>query len=271
MNNRIGILINFKNRTVVTYVAVVVIAPLLISGLVEYGLLQKILEVATQIVAILGILDNPNTNQYFKNNRRNLKMGQNLALPYRGLHRITAAWKVKAYPSSGYGTHFGQDIVNSMAAGVKANIYACGNGTVVKTGWDNKLGGTVVIKYPQVYNHTTKKTQDVVARCWHMSSVASLKEGQSVTMNTLLGVSGDKGPATGVHLHIEFDTDTAYPCYSPSIGSSSNIIKKGTDSTVDPCQLFHIKTTSPQTQSMYKGNVDNYWVYSNDVNLPSWL
>lgn len=67
MNNRIGILINFKNRTVVTYVAVVVIAPLLISGLVEYELLQKILEVATQIVAILGILDNPNTNQYFKN------------------------------------------------------------------------------------------------------------------------------------------------------------------------------------------------------------
>lgn len=66
MKNRVGILINLKNRTVVTYVMVVVIAPLLIGGLVEYELLQKILEVATQIVAILGIIDDPNTDHFLK-------------------------------------------------------------------------------------------------------------------------------------------------------------------------------------------------------------
>lgn len=49
-----------------TYVAVVVIAPLLISGLVEYESLQKFLEITTQVVAILGILDNPNTNQFLE-------------------------------------------------------------------------------------------------------------------------------------------------------------------------------------------------------------
>lgn len=66
MNNRVGIFINLKNRTVMTYVAVVVIAPLLISGLVEYESLQKFLEITTQVVAILGILDNPNTNQFLE-------------------------------------------------------------------------------------------------------------------------------------------------------------------------------------------------------------
>ena len=68
-------------------------------------------------------------------------MTQKLVLPYRGLHRVTVGWKAAAYPSLGYGTHYGQDLVNSMSAGVLANIYACGNGTVVAAGWDDALGG----------------------------------------------------------------------------------------------------------------------------------
>ena len=66
MKNFGGIFKNLKNRTVLTYVAVVVIAPLFISGLVEYESLRKFLEILTQVVAILGLLDDPTTNYFFE-------------------------------------------------------------------------------------------------------------------------------------------------------------------------------------------------------------
>lgn len=67
MKNQLAILKNLKNRTVLTYVAIVVLAPLLVTDLVEYESLQKILEIVTQAVAILGIIDDPNTNHFLKN------------------------------------------------------------------------------------------------------------------------------------------------------------------------------------------------------------
>lgn len=66
MKAQLEIFKNFKNRTVLTYVAIVVLSPLLITGLVEYELLQKILEIVTQAIAILGIIDDPNTTQFLK-------------------------------------------------------------------------------------------------------------------------------------------------------------------------------------------------------------
>lgn len=66
MKNRLELFKNFKNRTVLTYVAIVLLAPLLITDLVEYESLQNILEIVTQAVAILGIIDDPNTNHFLK-------------------------------------------------------------------------------------------------------------------------------------------------------------------------------------------------------------
>lgn len=66
MKNQVGILKNLKNRTVITYIAIVILIPLLGTDLVEYELLQKILEIATQVVAILGIIDDPNTDHFLK-------------------------------------------------------------------------------------------------------------------------------------------------------------------------------------------------------------
>ncbi len=66
MKNQLTILKNFKNPTVLTYIAIVVLAPLLAIELVEYESLQKFLEIATQAIAILGIIDDPNTNYFLK-------------------------------------------------------------------------------------------------------------------------------------------------------------------------------------------------------------
>ena len=66
MKDRVGILINLKNRTVLTYIVVALIGPLLISGFVEYESLQRILDIAIQIIAILGIIDDPNTDYFLK-------------------------------------------------------------------------------------------------------------------------------------------------------------------------------------------------------------
>ncbi|MBS3199231.1 hypothetical protein [Turicibacter bilis] len=66
MNNRVELFKNLKNGTVLTYIAIVVIVPLFITNLVEYESLQNILEIVTQVVAVLGIIDDPNTNHFLK-------------------------------------------------------------------------------------------------------------------------------------------------------------------------------------------------------------
>lgn len=66
MKNQLAILEHLKNRTVLTYIAIVVLVPLLTTNVVTHELLQKTLEIATQIVAILGIIDDPNNNKFFK-------------------------------------------------------------------------------------------------------------------------------------------------------------------------------------------------------------
>ena len=66
MKNQLEFLKNLKNRTVLTYVSIVVLAPFLITDLVGYESLQKILEILTQVVAILGIIDDPNTKHFLK-------------------------------------------------------------------------------------------------------------------------------------------------------------------------------------------------------------
>lgn len=66
MKNQLEILKHLKNRTVLIYIAIVVLAPLLITNVVTHELLQKILEIAAQVVEILGIMDDPNTNQFLK-------------------------------------------------------------------------------------------------------------------------------------------------------------------------------------------------------------
>lgn len=66
MKNKVEILSNLKNRTVLTYITIVILTPFIPSNLIEYESLKNILEAAIQIVAILGIIDNSNSKYFLK-------------------------------------------------------------------------------------------------------------------------------------------------------------------------------------------------------------
>lgn len=166
------------------------------------------------------------------------KTAQRLLLPCRKDNAITAAWKNKEYKKYWKWTHYGMDIQTTDAG---KEVLALGDGIVMAAGVDSLFGGTVVIVYKNVYIERENQVADVTCRCYHMSKILA-KVGLTVKAGDVIGIQGNTGAYSnrmGVHLHIEFDRDTAHPCYVPGIAKSGNIIKKGTDTTIDPANLFH--------------------------------
>ena len=84
----------------------------------------------------------------------------------------------------------------------------------------------------------------------YVSVGKEVKAGDKITKDTRLGLYGSTGASTGDHLHIEIDTDTKYPNYTPQIGKNSGVLKAGTDSTINPTTALYVKTTSPDNQSV---------------------
>lgn len=72
-------------------------------------------------------------------------------------------------------------------------VFAAGNGTVIKAGYNKYNGNYVFIKHPSgivtKYLHFTKK---------------KVKKGQKVTQGQTIGTVGSTGMVTGAHLHYEF-------------------------------------------------------------------
>ena len=101
--------------------------------------------------------------------------------------------------SSGYGYrihpikktkkfHYGVDYACS-----KVPVYALESGTVYKRGYQaGGAGNYVYVKYPRL---------GVAVAYFHLNSI-SVKQGQSVSKGTKIGVAGTTGSSTGVHLHI---------------------------------------------------------------------
>jgi len=163
--------------------------------------------------------------------------------------RITAGYlNTNYYQKFGF-KHYGWDLVSATT---DRTVWGSGKGTVLATGYDNILGNTVIVKYPQAYIHGTKTTKDVVIRYNHLASI-KVSKGQSVTKDTTLGIYGNTGKySTDAHLHFEIDTDTAYYQYSPTLGTSSNIIKAGTAGTVlSPKNVLYTKNSSPDNQQIW--------------------
>ncbi|WP_137789133.1 M23 family metallopeptidase [Bacillus sp. E(2018)] len=162
---------------------------------------------------------------------------------------ITAGYLNANYQKKFGFKHYGWDLTSANSSRA---VWASGSGKVLATGYDNVLGNTVIVKYPAAYIHSTKTTKDLVFRYNHLASIA-VSKGQSVTKDTRLGNYGNTGLySTGPHLHFEIDTDTTYYQYSPTLGSSSNIIKAGTASTVlSPRNVLYTKVSSPDNQSIY--------------------
>ena len=170
-------------------------------------------------------------------------------------------------------SHYGVDISTIQGkAGDDHNVYASGDGTVYAAGWDKSGGNIVVIIYPACLNHKTGEIYDLVARYMHLQSISVVK-GRTVKAGDKLGVEGNT--KTGdYHLHLEFETDTKWPTYSPQVSerddwmdaSQGNLLRKGkTDCTVNPSFVLH----RGASQEIVKPTYNPAWLSAEDWEIPT--
>lgn len=200
-------------------------------------------------------------------------IGQKLILPLNRT-KLTASYKNETYKKKYGFTHYGIDQVSSVG---NTTIYASGTGTLIAKGWDELAGNVVVIKYPNAYHHTTGKYEDVILRYFHLASInTNIPTGTNqITKDTILGQYGGSGMGEqnhwSAHLHVEADTDTTSPCYSPTFSGSGSIIKGAnsgaTDSTCHSVlEYLHCKTTAPDNQSYT--TVGDAYINFGDESIP---
>lgn len=172
---------------------------------------------------------------------------QKLILPLNNC-QVLCGYKNEAYRKAWGFAHYGMDLYDPSLI-----HWAMGDGEVLAAGTDSIFGNCVVVLYKDVYIHSTGETHDLIARCYHMADVPLVKKGDKVTTKTRLGTIGTTGKySSGVHLHVEFDTDTKWPCYTIELKNNSNIMKKGSglDTTIDPAGVLYVKASAPDNQSV---------------------
>ena len=175
---------------------------------------------------------------------------QLLTLPIQRM-AVTAGWKNAKYLARFGFAHYGIDAVSETGA---REVYALGNGTVLAAGLDGTagdysgLGWVTVIRYDKVYLPGTGEVRDLIATTFHHEAHSvKVKAGDKVVAGVVIAQYGNTGGTTqpdgspmGAHLHLQLDTDTAYPLYCSGIsGKGSRLLKRGTaDSTVNPYQAL---------------------------------
>lgn len=191
---------------------------------------------------------------------------QKLILPLNDCQAL-CGYKNAVYQNAWGRPHYGMDLWTDA----DKTVWAMGKGEVIAAGFDNVYGGTVVVLYKGVRLHTGEEI-DLVARCYHMEKVY-VKKGQEVSTATKLGVMGNTGQYTsGEHLHVEFDTDTKWPCYTIELKNNSNIMKRGTgaDTTIDPAYVLYVKESEPDNQRIMANDsyLNRGFVVGKDYALP---
>jgi murein DD-endopeptidase MepM/ murein hydrolase activator NlpD len=104
---------------------------------------------------------------------------------------MTSGFGSRNHPLLGYTRmHTGVD----WAAGTGTPIYAAGNGTIEKMGWEGGYGRYMRIRHANGYE----------TGYGHMSAYArNMVEGKKVRQGQLVGFVGSTGLSTGAHLHYE--------------------------------------------------------------------
>jgi len=186
---------------------------------------------------------------------------QKLIMPF-DKQMMLCGYKNAEYKKHWGYAHYGVDI-STIQGGASDNhiMYASGDGTVVAAGKDNKLGYGIAILYKDCYNHKTRKTCDLIARYMHMSKIY-VKKGDTVTLGTPLADEGKEGTGD-YHLHLEFDTDTNYPTYTPQVAGGT-FWKKGTDSTVNPSYILYTDKSHTVVDPTY----NPAWLNEEDMKIP---
>lgn len=133
---------------------------------------------------------------------------------------ITAGYRNAKYlEKQGY-PHFGIDITSDSRY---ADILASGNGVVLGTEFcDNSLGNIAVIQYDNVFLPESGETVSLIARYYHMLTM-TVQAGDTVAANQAIGTI-DHSHEWYNHIHLELDTDLAYPFYTPQVAEASSAL-----------------------------------------------
>lgn len=189
-------------------------------------------------------------------------MSQKLRIPFKKAMML-CGYKNSNYKDAWGYPHYGIDISTKQGnAGTDDKIYGSGIGEVVAAGKDNTLGYGVAVLYKGCeYRYGTTES-DIIVRYMHMSSI-SVAKGDSVTLDTVIGVEGKEG-TEDYHLHMEMDTDTKYPVYSPQVSKNHTFWKKGTDTTLNPS--FYLWQDDSHT--LVTPTYNPAWLSNEDKNIP---
>lgn len=181
-------------------------------------------------------------------------MSQKLILPINNA-KLTASWQTDQYLRRFGFQHYGCDFVSTVS---NQTVYASGNGVVVASGSDSVVGNIIAVLYLDAVNSRTGGVQDIIVRYFHFD-IRKVRKWDKVTKDTVLGLYGSTGlVGTGKHLHVEVDSDIAYPLYSPTVLSSSLLRGRSlgaNDKTMtNPLEWLYCKTSAPDKQTYTTAN-----------------
>lgn len=188
---------------------------------------------------------------------------QKLIMPFKR-QMMLCGYKNAKYLANWKYPHYGIDVSTIQGkAGDDHIIYASGDGVVVSVGEDSSLGWGLAVLYKDCHNHHTGQTRDLVARYMHMPAVYVIKD-QAVKAGDKLAIEGKEGTGD-YHLHLEFDTDSQWPVYSPQVAAGKTFWKKGSDSAVNPSHVLHVGTG----QEIVKPTYNPAWLNAEDFVIPA--
>ena len=183
--------------------------------------------------------------------------------------RITAGYKNEVYHKKMGFRHFGTDMADLNRKDVA--VYAPFKMKVVAVGNDTLMGGTIIAvsECPVDIHHGPKKgAHRLVVRMAHLAKTY-VKVGDVIAPEDRkiadYGATGKYGGSP--HLHIELDTDIRFPAFSPTLARSSNIWKAGTDSTVNPMDVFKVDVSGQRgfKQTFSHAASSGAWVQDDDT------
>lgn len=183
---------------------------------------------------------------------------QRLILPINSM-RLTAGYKNVNYRKQFGYNHYGIDMTDKAKS--DKTVWGSGIGEVTHCGWHPSGGNVVVVVYRDC-ELTNGQVRDLAVRYYHLEKI-NVKVGQKITKDSRLGLYGNTGASSGAHLHIEIDTDVKYPNYTPQTSKSNDVLKAGSDSTINPVTALWVKKTSPDNQSVTNAGYDT--VASSDL------
>lgn len=196
--------------------------------------------------------NNANTSSTQNDDTQSGCNGQKLIFPINNMC-IVAGYKNNNFKNTCGREHYGQDVTSKN--GIKI-VYASGKGVVLNCGYDKKYGYVVSIKYSNTYNEKTNKCSDICIRYFYLSNLR-VYSGKSVTKDTVIGTIGHGSElCNDNYLHYEIDSDVRkqYAFWTPSINCNSNILHTGCDSTINPIEILHCKTSKPDNQSITRSD-----------------